>query len=42
MESKGEKEYREAVFKNKETYPNLFELETKKNRWKFKQSFKKR
>lgn len=42
MESKNEKEYRDEVFKNKEMYPNLFDLESKKNRWNFKQSFKKR
>jgi len=29
--------YRNEVFGNKEDYPNLFELEEAKNRWKFSQ-----
>ena len=32
-----EKEYRDTIFKNREDYPNLYQLEIRKNRWKFKQ-----
>ena len=36
MESKSEKEYRDEIFKNKDKYPNLYQLEVRRNRWQFK------
>ena len=32
-----EKEYREAVLKDPEGCPNLYEIEIKRNKWRFKQ-----
>lgn len=40
MEEKHEKEYREEVLNNKDVYPNLYNIEIKKNRWSFKKDFK--
>lgn len=35
---KAQEEYRKEVLNNKDTYPNLYELEIQRNKYKFEQA----